>query len=108
MVFPEEPKNLPKGKDKMEVYKYQSINEVPVPWRTHKSARLSLNQINEIVEDAHSHPIESEIELPNEDGTSIKASTEVPDYAGARKRFAEANHVENGFWLSGAETKETE
>jgi hypothetical protein len=91
----------------MEVYKYQSINEVPQSWRTHKSARLSLAQINEIMTDAHANPFVSTTTSENEDGMVIEITSETPDYGGARRRFSESHHIENSFWVNGAAPVET-
>lgn len=90
----------------MEAYKYQSINEVPASWRSHKSARLSLAQINEIMADAHANPITTKTRIDNEDGTEEVIASETPDYGGARRRFAESHHIENSFWLAGAKVEE--
>lgn len=87
----------------MEFYKYQNTNEVPRPWRTFKSARLSLAQINAIMEDAHTNPVKSETELVSAEGEITKAPIEIPDFAGARRRFAESHHIENSFWVEGQE-----
>jgi hypothetical protein len=67
----------------MEVYEYQTLNEVPVPWRTYKSARLSLNQINEIMKDAAENSI----------------TADVMDLGGARRRFSESHEIVYGFWV---------
>lgn len=69
----------------MEVHVYKDINEVPQTWRTYKSARLNLSQINEIMNDAYEQAI-------NEDQ---------PDYGGAKQRFASSHHIEEGFWIEG-------
>lgn len=80
----------------MEAYIYETINQVPKPWRTYKSAKLSLEQINGIVADAALHAIQT----TNPDGTLL---CEVPDLGGARRRFADSHHIDSGFWVSGAE-----
>lgn len=67
----------------MEVYIYTSINEVPKPWRTYKSARLSLDQINSIISDANDNLTESG----------------VADLGGARRRFSENHEIVEGFWV---------
>ena len=69
-----------------EQFVYTDINQVPVPWRSYKSARLNLTQINEIMADAFAN-----------------ATGDSPDYGGAKARFAESHHIEQGFWISGAE-----
>jgi hypothetical protein len=71
-----------------EAHTYTDINNVPVPWRTYKSVRLNLNQINEIISNAYLHPIETE-------------TGNIPDYGKARAEFAATHHVEDGFWVKG-------
>jgi hypothetical protein len=67
----------------MEPYVYNSINEVPKTWRSYKSALLSLNQINEIMKDAYENAKEENL----------------PDYGGAKQRFAETHEIVEGFWV---------
>ncbi len=65
-------------------FEYTDINQVPAPWRSHKSARLNLAQINEIMADAFAN-----------------ATGDSPDYGGAKARFADSHYIEQGFWVSG-------
>ena len=63
-------------------YEYKTLNDVPVKWRTYKSAKLNVQQVNEIMADAY---------------TSMKDG--IPDYGGSRRRFAEAREIQDGFWV---------
>jgi len=76
--------------EKLSPYVYEDINRVPKPWRTLKSAKLSLSQINEIMETAYAESIDTE-------------SGNVPNYGVARRKFMETHHIEEGFWVDGAE-----
>jgi hypothetical protein len=79
----------------MEVYVYHDINEVPIKWRTLKSARLSLQQINDIMADAYDHTLATQ----TDEGQTIK----IPDFGGARQRFTETHEIEEGFWVKARE-----
>lgn len=71
-----------------ERYVYKDLNEVPVKWRSYKGARLSLEQVNLIMEYAYDNMMELE------DGTFI------PAYGQARIYFEEMFYIENGIWIS--------
>jgi hypothetical protein len=62
---------------------YKDIYEVPEAWRTYRSARLSVAQINSIIADAYESS-------PNNG---------LPDYGGAKERFGQHHIIENGFWV---------
>lgn len=66
---------------------YENIYDVPASWRTYRSARLSIAQINSIMADAYDNKID-----PG-DGAPI------PDYGGARERFEQSHTIEDGFWV---------
>ena len=73
-----------------QAYVYQDIYEAPKHLRIHRSARLSLEQINELVADAYSNM------LPKEEGVR---ETPIPDFGGAWSRFEEKHRVDSGFWV---------
>lgn len=77
---------------------YADIYEIPVSLRTYRSAKLSLAQINELVADAYAHMLKTEEGIRD---------TEIPDFGGAKVRFAASHHIEKGFWVNGA-LEETE
>jgi hypothetical protein len=62
---------------------YKDIYEVPEAWRTYRSARLSVPQINEIIKDAYHNSL----------------ANGLPDYGGAKERFEAAHTIEDGFWV---------
>lgn len=66
-------------------------NSPPAPFKVYMGARLSLDQVNAIMADAYEHKITS--------GDSV-----IPDFGGARKRFADNHHIEQGFWVTGNAT----
>jgi hypothetical protein len=67
---------------------YTDLNTVPTAWRTYKSARLNLFQINEIISEAYATAIETE-------------TGKIPNYGGARAKFSESHYIEDGFWVKG-------
>lgn len=81
---------------------YTDIYQAPKHLRIYRSARLSLEQINEMIADAYANL------LPPKEGVR---DTTIPDFGGAKKRFEEGHEIENGFWVtikSKAESKEGE
>jgi hypothetical protein len=70
----------------MAAYQYQSLHEVPVPWRTYKGARLTLEQVQAIVNNAD------------------KISKDNSALATARKEFEKSHRIENGMWLKGSKS----
>jgi hypothetical protein len=75
-------------------YVYKDIYEAPAHLRVHRSARLSLSQINALVADAYANM------LPAENGVR---DTAIPDFGSAKKRFEETHKIEKGFWVSKGE-----
>lgn len=71
---------------------YTEIYEAPAHLRKYRSARLSLQQINDIIADAYTNRIES-------------GDTTLPDYGGAKKRFENTHEIVSGFWVNKKETK---
>lgn len=69
---------------------YTDIYQAPKHFRVHRSARLSLEQINNLIADAYVNM------LPPEEGIR---ETNIPDFGGAWKRMEEAHEIENGFWV---------
>lgn len=67
-------------------YIYTDLNEVPLKWRKHKGARLSLEHINSIIKKAY------EKRLDTEHGS-------IPDYGGARVWFEKTHAIENNLWV---------
>jgi len=76
------------------IFSESSPYDVPESWRTYKSARLSVPQINAILADAYAHKITF--------GDSV-----IPDYGGARLRFEGTHEIVDGFWV-GAGKEATE
>ena len=65
-------------------YKFQSLHEVPAPWRIYKGARLTLDQVQWIVEE------------------SFKQTGNNSGMASARQKFEENHRIENNLWVDGA------
>ena len=70
-------------------YVYEDIYEAPAHFRVYRSARLSLNQINELIADAYANIL----------SISEERETDIPDFGGAKKRFEDAHEITNGFWV---------
>lgn len=64
-------------------------NSPPAPFKTYRSGRLSLQQINNMMADAYAHKLEA--------GDSL-----IPDFGGARERFAAKHEIVNGLWVAKA------
>ncbi len=69
---------------------YTDIYQAPKHWRLHRGARLSVDQINEIIADAYDNMLSAEPDV---------RETAIPDFGGARARFEEKHSIENGFWV---------
>ena len=67
---------------------FSDINEVPESFRRYRNARLTLKQINDIIEEAYDNQFEQHGSL-------------VPDYGKARASFEASHHIEEGFWVMG-------
>ena len=69
---------------------YTDIYQAPKHWRLHRGARLSVDQINQIIADAYANmlPVEPDVR-----------DTAIPDFGGARARFEEKHAIEKGFWV---------
>jgi hypothetical protein len=70
----------------MDYYIYKDLNEVPLRWRTYKGARLSLEQINNIISFACENPIETE-------------TGDIPNYAAGREELENTHEILKGFWI---------
>jgi hypothetical protein len=64
-------------------YQFESLHEVPVVWRTYKGARLTLSQVQSIID-------ESDKETGSNAGL-----------ASARVNFEKTHHIENNIWVDG-------
>lgn len=70
----------------IERYVYTDLNDVPQKWKTLKGARLSLSQINSIMEMAYSEPVETEAGY-------------IPNYGKAKQDFEQSHEVDNNLWI---------
>lgn len=73
---------------------FTDIYEAPANLRMYRSARLSLQQINDLVADAYAN------KLPVEEGVR---DTILPDIGGAKQRFEATHKVKSGFWVKKTE-----
>ena len=74
--------NLPQHK----AHTFTDMNDVPEPWRVWRGAKLNLEQVNSIIEDAYDNQFEQEGSL-------------IPDYGGARARFEEKHEIVESLWV---------
>ncbi len=75
---------------------YTDIYQAPKHLRVYRSARLSLDQINDLIADAYANM------LPVEEGIR---ETAIPDFGGAKTRFEETHVIEKGFWVKKGEAE---
>jgi hypothetical protein len=80
-------------------YVFKDIYQAPAHMRIYRGARLSLDQINEMIADAYAN------KLPAEEGVR---DTAIPDYGNAKKRFEEKHEIVTGFWVKKSDVKENE
>ena len=77
-------------------YVYETIHEVPEPWRKLFGGRLNVRQVNAIMAKAY------ELGSYSCDNQGNPAGF-VPAYATARKWFTDRHVVINGFWATRGE-----
>jgi len=65
-------------------YKFKSLHEVPINWRTYKGARFSLDQIQSIVDE------------------SVRTTGNNSGLASARNNFERTHHIVNDIWVNSA------
>lgn len=70
----------------MDLYVYKDLNEVPHPWQSLQGGRLSLEQVNAILADAHAN------------GRTNEHRHFLPDHGGARQRFMATHCLVDGWW----------
>lgn len=71
------------------VFSAQNPYEIPLAWRTYKSAQLSVGHVNAIMQDAYANKIET-------------GDSTVPDFGGAKERFELDHEIVDGFWVNTA------
>ena len=75
----------------MDPFHYKDLNEVPQPWQTLQGGRLSLDQVNALIEDAYAN------------GRTNEHGHFVPDLGGARQRFMASHCLVKGWWVGKTE-----
>lgn len=77
-------------------YVYQTIHEVPEPWRTFRGGRANVAQVNAMMARAY------QLGAYCTDAEGNQAGF-VPNFALAREEFVASHVIVNGFWAVKAE-----